>query len=167
MNESDRDRTREGRREYGGPRDRLGRPLPAGSPDGLADRPDPGKVAGGPDEVFEIGARLFDEQRFWEAHEFFEFVWKHEDGDPADRDFWKGVTQIAVGYCHAQRGNAPGAITLLNRAVGYLDGYPSPHRRVHTRRLMASAIGVASDIEARGDTPGRVFPRFPIVMPSH
>ena len=48
---------------------------------------------------------LFDECRFFEAHEQFEHAWKDDDTDEEDRPFWKGVTQVAVGCCHAQRGN--------------------------------------------------------------
>ncbi len=132
----------------------------------MRERMDPEQVAGNSGKAFEIGVRLFDEQRFWEAHEFFEYVWKCEDVEAGDRDFWQGVTQVAVGFCHAQRGNAPGAIALLNRATGNLDDYPSPHLRVHTRRLRALALRVGEEIQARGNTHVRGFPRFPIVVPS-
>jgi len=127
---------------------------------------DPGRVANGPGEAFVRGVALFDARRFWEAHEFFEHAWKDERGDDADRDFWKGVTQVAVGLCHVQRGNAPGAVTLLRRAAENLGPYPSPHLRVDTRRLEAEARRVASEIEATGETRARRFPRFPIVEPS-
>lgn len=129
----------------------------------MSARSDPARVASGPDEAFERGVALFDERRFWEAHEFFEYVWKDERGDARDRGFWKGVTQVAVGLCHAQRGNAPGAVTLLNRAAGSLAGYSSPHRRVDTRRLEAVARRVAAEIDSTGETRIRELPSFPIV----
>ena len=69
---------------------------------------------------------MFDAQRFFEAHEFFEYVWKADEVGERDRPFWKGVTQVAVGCCHAQRGNDHGALALLGRAAGYLRRYPSP-----------------------------------------
>jgi predicted metal-dependent hydrolase len=132
----------------------------------MPDRMDPEQAAGKPDKAFEIGVRLFDEQRFWEAHEFFEYVWKCHDVEPGNRNFWRGITQVAVGFCHAQRGNAPGAVTLLNRATGNLEGYPSPHLRVHTRRLRGLATRVSDEIQARGNAYVFGFPRFPIVVPS-
>jgi predicted metal-dependent hydrolase len=132
----------------------------------MEERLDPRRVARRPGEAFERGVELFDARRFWEAHEFFEHAWKDERGSAADRDFWKGVTQVAVGFCHVQRGNAPGAVTLLRRAAGNLGAYPSPHLCVDTRRLEREALRVASEIEATGDTGTPTFPRFPLVGPS-
>lgn len=113
------------------------------------------------DEAFARGVALFDAHRFFEAHEYLEWVWKAEDVDPADRDFWKGVTQVAVGCVHTQRGNATGALTLLHRAVDYLAPYPSPHRGVDTAALRAAAEQVAAAVRSGGPSPAVEFPRFP------
>lgn len=143
------------------PRDRFGRPLPRGAADELVDRREPEDVVASVDEAFDEAVALFDAQRFFEAHEFFELVWKAEDVDPADRDFWKGVTQVAVGCVHTQRGNRTGALTLLERAAGYLAPYPSPHRGVDTAALATAAGRVAADVRALGASPAIAFPAFP------
>lgn len=143
------------------PRDRLGRPLPRGAADEMPDRQDPDEAVGSVEEAFARGVALFDERRFFEAHEYLEWIWKAEDVDPADRDFWKGVTQVAVGCVHTQRGNATGALTLLERAVAYLAPYPSPHRGVDTAALRAAAGQVASAVRSQGPSPAVDFPRFP------
>jgi uncharacterized protein len=52
-----------------------------------------------------------------------EASWK--SAPAAERDLWQGLAQVAVGLTHAQRGNARGAVALLRRAVGRLDGYPA------------------------------------------
>lgn len=109
------------------------------------------------------GVALFDERRFFAAHERFEAVWKADDIDKPDRAFWKGVTQVAVGCCHAQRGNAPGALALLNRAEGYLSGYPSPHCGIDTAALIAVARTVADQVRRCGASARLDFPRFPVV----
>jgi len=141
---------------YAGPRDRLGRPLPAGSSDALeafeqqlTDR--------GPDELTELGARLFDERRFFEAHEAFERVWKSDETSPDDRALWKAVTQVAAGFCHMQRGNRKGAASVLEKAARALDRCPAMHRGADTRALASAARRIARSASI-GPTD---FPKFP------
>ena len=140
-------------------RDRLGRPAPPGTaPETtLPPQPLPSSAA----EAFDAAIRLFDAGRFFEAHELFEQVWRSPEVDPADRPFWKGVTQVAVGFCHVQRGNARGALALLERAVRNLDAFPSPHRGIDTRALAVGARSIADALRTAGDGAAPRFPVFP------
>lgn len=158
----DRDRNAEGRAENARPRDRFGRPLPYGAADEMADRREPEDVVSTVGEALAHAATLFDEQRFFEAHEFLEWIWKSEAIEPDDRDYWKGVTQVAVGCAHTQRGNATGALTLLQRAVRYMEPYPSPYQGVDRDALAAAARTVVKQIEREGASPDLDFPRFPL-----
>lgn len=157
----DRDRNEEGRAENARPRDRFGQPLPRGSVDEMVHKEEPEDVVATVEEAFDKAVALFDEHRFFEAHEFLEYIWKHEAVDPADRDFWKGVTQVAVGCCHTQRGNDTGAGRLLERAATYLEAYPACHRGVDKEALTQAALRVAGDIERHGAGPELDFPKFP------
>jgi hypothetical protein len=155
-------RTAPARQDIGVPvlrRDLFGRPAPPGSPAEATRPAEP--VPTTTAEAIEAGIRRFDAGRFFEAHELFEQVWRAPDVDPADRPFWKGVTQVAVGFCHVQRGNARGALTLLERAVRLLDAFPAPHRRVDTRALAAGARAIADAVRAGGVSPAAPFPAFP------
>jgi predicted metal-dependent hydrolase len=102
---------------------------------------------------------LFDAERFFEAHELFELVWKAPDTAEEDRGFWKGVTQVAVGCCHVQRGNAHGAIALLRRATRYLE--PRTVSRVDGAALIRLALELAAEVERGGVAAVGSFPRFP------
>ncbi len=157
----DRDRNAQGRPENARPRDRYGAPLPRGSIDEMAHRQEPEAVVDSVADAFDEAVRLFDEQRFFEAHEFLEYVWKSDEIRPDDRDFWKGVTQVAVGCCHIQRGNETGAVTLLQRAARYLEPYPARYEGVNAERLAAAAVGLASEVAATGVDPERGFFAFP------
>lgn len=143
------------------PRDRYGRPLARDVPDELADRQEPDEVVDSVRAAFDRAVALFDQERFFEAHEFFEWIWKSEDVEPADRDFWKGVTQVAVGCVHTQRGNADGALTLLARAADHLAPYPSPHHGVDTAALVRAARALATAVRTLGPSPRRGFPTLP------
>ena len=145
------------------PRDRYGRLLRRGSRDDLAHAEKPEGVVGSVQEACRRGIALFDEQSFFEAHEFFEYVWKADDVDDGDRRFWKGITQLAVGCCHAQRANDRGALALLERAATHLRSCPSPHCGIDTAGLISMARSVADQVRQRGASANLDFPKFPTV----
>ena len=152
----DRDRNADGRAENQRPRDRTGRPLPydTGATD-LAEEQTYDTV----DEALAIGAELWDHHRYFEAHECLEDVWHH--AAPDDREFWKGVIQIAVGCVHHQRGNADGAVTLLQRAAERLSNYPDVHHGVDVEELVVFAHGAVAAIRDAGMCVEVGYPEFP------
>jgi predicted metal-dependent hydrolase len=54
----------------------------------MAHAQEPEDVVDTLEEAFERAVELFDAQRFFEAHEFFEHIWKSPWIDSADKDFW-------------------------------------------------------------------------------
>jgi uncharacterized protein len=148
----DRDRRADGRPEQARPRDRTGRPLPYGTTGvPLTEDHEPATV----EEALALGVRLWDERRFFEAHECLEAVW-HASPD-ADRDFWQGVIQVAVGCVHLQRDNRDGAVALLGRARERLTPYPEVHRGVGVDELRRFCDGARSRLEV-GDPLDEVEP---------
>ncbi|MDX1510030.1 MAG: DUF309 domain-containing protein [Nitriliruptorales bacterium] len=130
MDTDDRDRNELGRPENARPRDRLGRPLPHGTDDvPLAETFTYETV----EEALAIAVRLWDEQRFFEAHECLEDVWHHADDD--DRSFWQGVIQVAITCCHDQRGNEAGRNAMARKALANLAGVPDRHCGIDVARL--------------------------------
>ncbi|MGH3666534.1 MAG: DUF309 domain-containing protein [Egibacteraceae bacterium] len=157
----DRDRNAEGRAENARPRDRFGRPLPRDAVDEMARKEEPADVVDSIDDALDRAVDLFDLQRFFEAHEFLEWIWKSDGVDASDRDFWKGVTQVAVGCCHAQRGNDAGSVTLLERAARHMAPYPGSYHGIAADRLATAARDVARQVRELGASPDLAFPRFP------
>jgi hypothetical protein len=113
-----RDRDAAGRPRNARPRDGLGRPLPKGMP-GVPTTPD--DLVLPPDEALREAQRLLDEGRPFHAHEVLEGAWKAA-GEP-EREFWRGMAQLAVGLTHARRGNTAGASRLLLRAADRIEAY--------------------------------------------
>jgi len=150
-----RDRDDDGRPEQARPRDRSGRPLPYGTDvTELVEEHAYDTL----DQALAIGVDLWRRQRYFEAHECLEEVW-HEAAE-ADREFWKGVIQVAVGAVHVQRDNPDGAVTLWNRAADYLDPYPDEHHGVDVGSLRRLARDGAVRVAA-GGTAGVPLPGFP------
>lgn len=157
----ERERDAQGRPANARPRDRYGAPLPRGAVDEMAHRREPEDVVATVDEALAEFRALFDAGRFFEAHEFGEFIWKHPDVAEADRDYWKGVTQVAVGCVHIQRRNAVGADKLLARATAHLDRYPAVHAGVAGADLAAAARGLREHVRRHGPSPDAPFPPLP------
>jgi hypothetical protein len=143
-----RDRDRAGRPRTARPRDELGRPLPrtAADADDAARVPDDLVVT--PAEAAVLGGSLLAEGRPFHAHEVFEAAWK--SAPDADREFWRGLAQIAVGLTHARRGNARGAVTLLRRGAAGVRGYAGDPPGIDPGFVAASADGIANRIERDG-----------------
>ncbi len=149
-----RDRDPAGRPRTARPRDELGRPLPRtrsaadadADSDGAARVPDDLVVT--PAKAAVLGGSLLAEGRPFHAHEVFEAAWK--TAPDADREFWRGLAQIAVGLTHARRGNASGAVTLLRRGAAGVRGYAGDPPGIDPGFVAASADDIANRIERDG-----------------
>lgn len=157
----DRDRNSEGLPENARPRDRFGAPLPRDAQNELRDRVEPEDVCTTVDQAVRTAADLFAQQRFFEAHEFFEWAWKGPVTPEEDRTFFKGMAQLVVGYTHTQRGNATGAQSLLDRGAGYIEGYGPVHYGIDVVRAGDDARRFAEDLNATEPGPDLDFPSFP------
>ena len=91
---------------------------------------------------FHRGIRLFNQGRFWEAHEAWEAVWlRHpEDG----RFFIQGLIQLAAAYHQLRRGIHRGFRIHLRRAQERLVLFPDTFLSVDVvglRRAIGEALG--------------------------
>lgn len=66
------------------------------------------------DPRFEQFVHLFNEGRWFEAHEVLESLWL--EAPESMRDPLQALIQVAVGLEHARRGNRQGALRVLERA---------------------------------------------------
>ncbi len=64
---------------------------------------------------------LYRQEKFFEAHEVLEGLWRETKGET--RDFYHGLIQLAAALVHFQKGNLPGAKELFRTASGYLKPY--------------------------------------------
>lgn len=152
----ERDRDAAGRARNARPRDELGRPLPHGSAgvDGI-----PEGLTLPPDESLAEAQRLLDSGRAFHAHEVLEGTWKA--ADESERELWRGLAQLAVGITHAQRGNARGAVQLLDRGAARVAAYAdNPPYGIDVNGLVAWAHDAAGRIAAAGADAPVATPRL-------
>jgi hypothetical protein len=110
-----RDRDPAGRARNARPRDASGRPLPHDA-EGVERVPEDLVLTA--DQSVTEAQRLLDAGLPFPAHDVLEGAWKA--APPPERELWRALAQLAVGLTHVQRGNARGAIALLDRAAGHL-----------------------------------------------
>lgn len=152
----ERDRDEQGRPANARPRDRLGRPLPRDAePEMVMEE----FTFDDLDAAVDKAVELWDEERFFEAHEVLEEVWHAAPDD--DQLFWQGVIQVAVGCCHHQRGNVQGSVSLLRKAAEKLRGYPDVYYGVDVEQLRVYAEGTADAVEDAGEIFDIGYPEFP------
>lgn len=142
----ERDRDPSGRPRNARPRDAAGRPLPRGAA-GVPQVPEDRALA--PTEALAEAERLLAIGAPFSAHEVLEAVWK--SAPAAERALWQGLAQLAVGLTHAQRGNAAGAVHLLDRGRTLIEPYAAdPPYGIAVRRLVRDAGGLLARFGAGG-----------------
>lgn len=92
------------------------------------------------------GARLFNARRYFDAHEAWEDLWRPMRG--SERDFFRGLINLAVAMKKADEENPDGLLRLLERASSLLRPYAPSHRGVEVTALLASLEQLSSDARA-------------------
>ncbi|SRR6266851_3491256 len=85
------------------------------------------------DSLFTHGIELFNQARFFEAHELWEQVWKAAEGE--EKVLYQGLIQAAAALLHAQRGNYRGAVSTYVKAQPKLEKLPAAWKGIDVARL--------------------------------
>ncbi len=92
------------------------------------------------------GIELFNNGRYWDAHEFWEHEWMPDRKGP-DVGFYKGLIQVAAGCLHYQRRNRRGAVNKWRSGAGYLRPFLPEHRGVQLSPLVTRVDGFLKSME--------------------
>jgi uncharacterized protein len=102
-------------------------------------------------DAFEQGIRLFNEARFFEAHEVLEDVWRANSGP--EKRFLQGLIQLAVALHHHSTGNLRGARSVLARSARNLHGYPEGFLGIPLKRVLRSIHECERALDANDPLP--------------
>lgn len=94
------------------------------------------------------GLRLFNEGKYFEAHEALEVAWLEEKGKV--RDLYRGILQVGVAYLHVTRGNYNGAVKVYGRSLKWLNGWPALCRGVRVEELRNDARAAIEEVRRLG-----------------
>jgi len=96
------------------------------------------------------GIRLFNEGKYFEAHEELEIAWKEERGKI--RELYQGILEAGVTYLHIRRGNYRGAIKVYGRSMKWLRKWPALCRGVNVAQLRDDLEAAIAQVERLGET---------------
>jgi predicted metal-dependent hydrolase len=94
------------------------------------------------------GIKLFNDGRFFDAHEELEEAWREETGKI--RELYQGVLQVAVMYLHITRGNYAGALKVYDRSLKWLGSWPDVCRGINISQLRQDAEAVMNAVQKLG-----------------
>ena len=77
------------------------------------------------DDNFLNALNLFNNQKWYEAHDAFENLWNILDGD--ERQIIQGILQVSVSQFHLSKGNVNGATILLGEGLGRIKNRTNIH----------------------------------------
>jgi hypothetical protein len=97
------------------------------------------------------GIRLFNEGRYFEAHEELEAAWRDEKG--RIRELYQGILEVGVTYLHITRGNYAGAIKVYGRSMRWLKDWPENCRGIDVGQLRRDLESALAELQRLG--PGR------------
>lgn len=106
----------------------------------------------------EEGIALFNDHRFWHAHEAWERIWLHA-AEPEKR-FLQGLIQLAAAYHHAQRGTFRGGVRLFDAALSKLAPYPVHFLSVDREEVVSRAEIHREKIAKGEHIDEKEFPKF-------
>ena len=113
------------------------------------------------------GIEEFNAGKYFEQHEMLELVWRAELRPI--RDLYRGVLQIGVGCLQVERGNAIGAIKMIDRAEKWLQPFRPACQGIDVDQLLVDAARLREEIERRGPDQAhrvdrRLFPKVQLTM---
>lgn len=107
------------------------------------------------------GIQLFNQKKFFAAHEELELAWRDEPG--GIRDLYRGILQIGVAYYHIQHRNFTGAQKMFIRAEKWLASYSGYYLGINVGKLKKDATKISillrnGELDEIITTDGAIFP---------
>ncbi|MBW6473674.1 MAG: DUF309 domain-containing protein [Anaerolineaceae bacterium] len=107
------------------------------------------------------GIQLFNQKKFFAAHEELELAWRDEPG--TIRDLYRGILQIGVAYYHIQHRNFTGAQKMFVRAEKWLASYSGHYLGINVGKLKKDAAKMScllknGELKEINTSDGAIFP---------
>jgi uncharacterized protein len=85
------------------------------------------------DKAVERAVQLFNDERYWEAHEALEYVWKNATG--VEREILNGIILVAAAFVHDEKDEPNVCISILRRARKKLDPASGNYHAININRI--------------------------------
>jgi predicted metal-dependent hydrolase len=94
------------------------------------------------------GIDLFNQGRYFEAHEELEAAWREEHG--RIRELYQGILEAGVTYLHIRRGNYAGAVKVYGRSMRWLRSWPATCRGADVELLRQDLTAAIDEAKRLG-----------------
>lgn len=99
-------------------------------------------------EAFWEGIDQFNQREFYECHDTLEAIWMNAVS--AEKNFFQGILQIAVGLHHLRNENWRGAVILMGEGVNRLHQYPADYGEIDVDALMTQTSALLKHLQVAG-----------------
>jgi len=96
------------------------------------------------DEAIMRAVQLFNDERYWEAHESLEYVWKKAAG--IEKEILNGIILVAAAFVHHEKDELDICVSILHRAKRKLEQTSDEYYGIN----IAKVVEVISDIIKTG-----------------
>lgn len=87
----------------------------------------------GKDEAIDRARELFNDEKYWGAHEALEYVWKSSTG--AEKSILNGIILVAAAFVHHEKDEPEICLSILQRAKTKLDGIRGTYHGIDVDRI--------------------------------
>jgi hypothetical protein len=87
----------------------------------------------GKDEAIKHAVELFNEEKYWGAHEALEGVWKTAEG--VEKTILNGIILVAAAFVHDEKDEPETCLSILRRARKKLDGTGGMYHGIDVDRV--------------------------------
>ena len=110
---------------------------------------------------FREGIELFNEEKFLEAHEAWEDLWREVKKErPEDADFYRGLIQAAAAFHHARKQNFKGACELFKTSIDYLNQKQKMNCGIRLSKLIGELKAGLKTLQANPEKQIEKFPKI-------
>jgi predicted metal-dependent hydrolase len=95
-------------------------------------------------DALEKGIALFNEGKYFEAHEAWEYLWLDEH-DEAEKRFYQGLIMAAGAMLHYTRRECAGASVLLGRSIPMIQEGVSSHPNLRIGDFIRALDGLRDE----------------------
>lgn len=86
------------------------------------------------DKAVKRAVQLFNDERYWEAHEALEYVWKNATG--TEKEILNGIILVAAAFVHDEKDEQDVSISILHRAKRKLDRTGDKYYGINTSKIV-------------------------------
>lgn len=109
------------------------------------------------------GLELFNKGEFYEAHEYFEAVWRETTED--SREFYRALIQLSGGFFRLTQERPAAARKFFARALSWLQDFPNPYLGFDTTALRANLHTLIEAIDQNTESDNILKQHFHPVHP--